>query len=73
MAKTEGKRTPSATAGLRTRAFPEPRVAKIARRYHDGRVSSGGDVPCVDVLRAALTAHLTATGIWKCWIPGRRG
>ena len=35
----------------------------MGNRRHDGRMSSGGDVPCVDVLRAALTVHLTATGI----------
>ena len=39
------------------------RAAGWANRRHDGRMSSGGDVPCVDVLRAALTVHLTATGI----------
>jgi hypothetical protein len=34
-----------------------------ANRRHDDRMSSGDNVPCVDVLRAALTVHLTATGI----------
>ena len=43
--------------------FSLQRAAGWANRRHDGRMSSGGDVPCVDVLRAALTVHLTATGI----------
>jgi hypothetical protein len=38
-------------------------MSAVGNRRHDGRMSSGRDVPCVDVPRAALTVHLTATGI----------